>query len=89
MCLGPHGRAARRTALGLGQRAAVTLVVAGAARTDTGVDTALLRRAIDLLAKELSPSRAAAIAAQLTGATRAEAYALIQQRNPAQAPESD
>jgi len=70
-------------------RGEITLVVAGAARADSGIDTALLRRAIDLLAKELSPSRAAAIAAQLTGATRAEAYALIQQRNPAQAPESD
>lgn len=70
-------------------RGEITLVIAGAARADTGIDTALLRRAVDLLAKELSPSRAAAVAAQLTGATRAEAYALIQQRNPAQAPESD
>ena len=70
-------------------RGEITIVVAGAARADTGVDTALLRRAVDLLAKELSPSRAAAVAAQLTGATRAEAYALIQQRNPAQTPESD
>jgi hypothetical protein len=55
-------------------------VVAGAARAASGIDTALLRRAIDLLCKELSPSRAAAIAAQLTGATRAEAYALIQRQ---------
>ena len=70
-------------------RGEITLVVAGAARADTSVDTALLRRAIDLLARELSPGRAAAIAAQLTGATRAEAYALIQQRNPSAAPESD
>jgi hypothetical protein len=35
-----------------------------------------LRRAVELLSKELPPSRAAAIAAQLTGATRNEAYAL-------------
>lgn len=70
-------------------RGEITVVVAGAALADTGVDAALLRRAIDLLAKELSPSRAAAIAAQLTGATRAEAYALLQQRNPSQAPEGD
>jgi 16S rRNA (cytidine1402-2'-O)-methyltransferase len=61
-------------------RGEITIVVAGADRAATGVDTALLRRAVDLLAKELSPSRAAAIAAQLTGATRAEAYALIQHR---------
>ena len=70
-------------------RGEITIVVAGAARADMGVDTALLRRAVDLLARELSPSRAAALAAQLTGATRAEAYALIQQRNPFPAPESD
>ena len=68
------------------RRGEITIVVAGAARAATGVDTALLRRAIDLLSKELSPSRAAAIAAQLTGATRAEAYALIQHRNPSPSP---
>jgi 16S rRNA (cytidine1402-2'-O)-methyltransferase len=60
------------------RRGEITLVVAGAAREAAGVDAALLRRAVDLLSKELSPSRAAAIAAQLTGATRSEAYALIQ-----------
>lgn len=58
------------------QRGEITIVVAGAARQAAGVDTALLRRAVDLLSKELSPSRAASIAAQLTGATRSEAYAL-------------
>src|SRR6185437_11113612 len=58
------------------QRGEITIVVAGAPPAATGVDAALLRRAVDLLAKELSPSRAAAIAAQLTGATRNEAYAL-------------
>ncbi len=59
----------------------ITIVVAGAPReAATGVDTALLRRAVDLLSKELSPGRAAAIAAQLTGATRSEAYALIQRQ---------
>ena len=71
------------------RRGEITLVVAGAAATATGVDTALLRRAVDLLSKELSPSRAAAVAAQLTGATRAEAYALIQQRSHSPPPESD
>ena len=58
------------------QRGEITIVVAGAPPASTAVDTALLRRAVDLLSKELSPSRAAAIAAQLTGATRSEAYAL-------------
>jgi 16S rRNA (cytidine1402-2'-O)-methyltransferase len=63
------------------QRGEITIVVAGAAPAAAGVDTALLRRAVDLLSKELSPSRAAAIAAQLTGATRAEAYSLIQRQS--------
>jgi hypothetical protein len=35
-----------------------------------------LVRALELLLKELPPARAAAIASQLTGATRHEAYAL-------------
>lgn len=71
------------------QRGEITLVVAGADPASCGVDTALLRRAVELLAKELSPSRAAAVAAQLAGATRAEAYALIQQRSHSPVPESD
>lgn len=72
------------------RRGEITIVVAGAAREAVGVDTALLRRAVDLLSKELSPSRAAAIAAQLTGATRAEAYALIQRKGSSPPPpESD
>jgi 16S rRNA (cytidine1402-2'-O)-methyltransferase len=72
------------------RRGEITLVVAGAARDASGIDSALLRRAVELLSKELSPSRAAAIAAQLTGATRAEAYALIQLRGaPPHPPESD
>jgi len=72
------------------RRGEITIVVAGSERAATGIDTALLRRAVDLLSKELSPSRAAAIAAQLTGATRAEAYALIRHRSPsAPPPESD
>jgi 16S rRNA (cytidine1402-2'-O)-methyltransferase len=63
------------------QRGEITIVVAGAAPAAAGVDTALLRRAVDLLSKELSPSRAAAVAAQLTGATRSEAYALALRRS--------
>jgi 16S rRNA (cytidine1402-2'-O)-methyltransferase len=58
------------------QRGEITMVVHGAPATTSTVDQQLLRRAVDLLSKELPPSRAAAIAAQLTGATRNEAYAL-------------
>jgi 16S rRNA (cytidine1402-2'-O)-methyltransferase len=58
------------------QRGEITVVVEGAAESETTVDRQLLRRAVDLLSKELPPGRAAAIAAQLTGATRNEAYAL-------------
>jgi 16S rRNA (cytidine1402-2'-O)-methyltransferase len=58
------------------QRGEITLVVSGAPETSSSVDTQLLRRAVDLLVKEMPPGRAAAIAAQLTGATRSEAYTL-------------
>jgi 16S rRNA (cytidine1402-2'-O)-methyltransferase len=59
-------------------RGEITLVVAGAApATQHGADPAQLRRTMELLLKELPPGRAAALAAQLTGATRAEAYALV------------
>jgi 16S rRNA (cytidine1402-2'-O)-methyltransferase len=81
--------AQRSTAEDNFQRGEITIVVAGAARAAVGVDAALLRRAVDLLSKELSPSRAAAIAAQLTGATRAEAYALLTQRQSKPPSESD
>jgi 16S rRNA (cytidine1402-2'-O)-methyltransferase len=57
-------------------RGEITLVVHGAPAGAAGVDEQLLHRAIGLLAKELPPARAAAIAAQLTGATRQAAYAL-------------
>jgi 16S rRNA (cytidine1402-2'-O)-methyltransferase len=58
------------------QRGEITVVVRGAPPATSSVDRQLLRRAVDLLVKELPPSRAAAIAAQLTGAPRNEAYAL-------------
>jgi len=67
------------------QRGEITLVVQGAAPVTSSVDVQLLRRAVDLLLKELPPSRAAAVAAQLTGATRSEAYVLATRgtgRNP-------
>jgi 16S rRNA (cytidine1402-2'-O)-methyltransferase len=57
-------------------RGEITLVVHGAAPSSAGVDERLLRRTVDALVKELPPGRAAAVAAQLTGATRAAAYAL-------------
>ena len=67
---------ARRSGDANFQRGEITIVVDGAPPSTTSVDPQLLRRAVELLSKELPPSRAAAIAAQLTGATRNEAYAL-------------
>jgi len=67
-------------------RGEITVVIAGAApeRAISG-DTELLTRALQLLLEELPPARAAAIAAQLAGAKRSEAYelALRLQRGPA------
>jgi 16S rRNA (cytidine1402-2'-O)-methyltransferase len=59
------------------QRGEITLVVHGATAPTAGVDGQLLRRTVELLAQELPPGRVAALAAQLTGATRAAAYALL------------
>jgi len=67
-------------------RGEITVVVAGApAAGASGADGALLRRALQLLLQELPPARAAAIAAQLAGATRSDAYELALQlrRGPA------
>ena len=58
------------------QRGEITIVVHGATAPPAGVDGQLLRRTVELLSQELPPGRVAAIAAQLTGATRAAAYAL-------------
>jgi 16S rRNA (cytidine1402-2'-O)-methyltransferase len=57
-------------------RGEITLVVRGAPATAAGVDERLLHRTVEVLSKELPPGRVAAVAAQLTGATRAAAYAL-------------
>ena len=57
-------------------RGELTLVVRGARPSSAAVDERLLLRAIEVLSKELPPGRAAALAAQITGATRAAAYAL-------------
>ncbi len=61
------------------RRGELTVVVQGAPEQLQQVDQALLRRAVELLARELPPSRAAALAAQLTGASRSAAYALATQ----------
>jgi 16S rRNA (cytidine1402-2'-O)-methyltransferase len=62
-------------------RGEITVLVQGAAaREAQGVDPAELRRTLEVLLRELPPGRAAAVAAQLTGASRASAYALALQR---------
>jgi 16S rRNA (cytidine1402-2'-O)-methyltransferase len=61
-------------------RGEITLVVAGAAaERASGGDVRLLTRALELLLRELPPGRAAAIAAQLAGVKRSEAYELALQ----------
>ena len=56
------------------QRGEITLVVHGAVRARMNVDPQLLKRTVTLLLKELPPGKAAALAAQLTGVRRSEAY---------------
>jgi 16S rRNA (cytidine1402-2'-O)-methyltransferase len=56
-------------------RGEITLIVAGAPEgTASVVPAAELERVVALLARELPPSKAAALAAQITGARRSEAY---------------
>ncbi|MEO8309153.1 MAG: 16S rRNA (cytidine(1402)-2'-O)-methyltransferase [Pseudomonadota bacterium] len=57
-------------------RGEITLVVAGAPAGDCAPDDAFVARALDLLARELPPSRAAAVVAQLTGRRKADVYAM-------------
>lgn len=57
-------------------RGELTVVVAGAPAASPGVDATELRRVVTLLLQELPPGRAAALAAGLTGAPRAAAYAI-------------
>jgi 16S rRNA (cytidine1402-2'-O)-methyltransferase len=61
------------------QRGEITLVVQGAAPATDGADLSLMRRALELLLPELPPGKAAAIAAQLAGGRRADAYDLALQ----------
>jgi 16S rRNA (cytidine1402-2'-O)-methyltransferase len=69
-------------------RGEITLLVAGAPpAAEGGADPAQLRRTVDVLLKELPPGRAAAVAAQLTGATRAAAYAVaLRKEGPGEPP---
>jgi 16S rRNA (cytidine1402-2'-O)-methyltransferase len=62
------------------QRGELTVVVRGAPPGEHSVDLQLLKRAVELLGKELPPGKAASLAAQLTGASRSDAYELLKQR---------
>ena len=64
------------------QRGEITLVVSGAEEVPSAVDSQLLKRAVELLSKELPPGKAASLAAQLTGASRSEAYELLKTKEP-------
>ncbi len=57
-------------------RGELTVVVHGAPHAASATAGAELRRTMDILLRELPPGRAAALAAQLTGASRADAYAI-------------
>lgn len=57
-------------------RGEITLVVEGAPETAARVDPRALERAVSLLVRELPPGRAAALAAQLVGGKRSDAYAI-------------
>jgi 16S rRNA (cytidine1402-2'-O)-methyltransferase len=64
-------------------RGEITLVVHGAAQAEKRGESLQLERVVALLAKELPPGRAASLAAQITGAKRSDAYALISRTPPA------
>jgi 16S rRNA (cytidine1402-2'-O)-methyltransferase len=57
-------------------RGEITLVVQGARDGENKAESLQLERVVSLLIRELPPGRAAALAAQLTGAKRNDAYAL-------------
>jgi len=60
-------------------RGEITLLIEGLAdAAAAGTDRALLVRALKLLLPEMAPARAAALAAQIAGVKRSEAYALAQ-----------
>ena len=57
-------------------RGEITLVVEGASDAQGKGEALQLEKVVALLVKELPPGRAAALASQLTGARRNDAYAL-------------
>jgi 16S rRNA (cytidine1402-2'-O)-methyltransferase len=64
-------------------RGEITLMIEGAAKeAENGGDHELLARALQLLLQELPPARAAAIAAQLAGCKRSDAYQLALRMRP-------
>jgi len=58
------------------RRGELTIIVQGAPEAGGNAHLPELRRTVELLSRELPPAKAAALAAQLTGATRKQAYAL-------------
>jgi 16S rRNA (cytidine1402-2'-O)-methyltransferase len=61
-------------------RGEITLLIEGARTSgEDGADRALLARTLKLLLAHMPPARAAALAAQIAGVKRSEAYALAQQ----------
>jgi 16S rRNA (cytidine1402-2'-O)-methyltransferase len=61
-------------------RGEITLLTEGArTSSEDGADRALLARTLKLLLAHMPPARAAALAAQIAGVKRSEAYALAQQ----------
>jgi 16S rRNA (cytidine1402-2'-O)-methyltransferase len=67
-------------------RGEITLVVHGAPEAAGKADSVELERVVTLLLRELPPSRAAALAAQLTGARRNDAYALAMRLAKSESP---
>jgi 16S rRNA (cytidine1402-2'-O)-methyltransferase len=63
-------------------RGEITLVVRGAAQAENRGEKLQLERIATLLAKELPPGKAAALAAQITGAKRSDAYAILNRASP-------
>lgn len=57
-------------------RGEITVVVQGAPAANNAVEAQMLERAVSLLVRELPPGRAAALAAQLVGGKRSDAYAM-------------
>jgi 16S rRNA (cytidine1402-2'-O)-methyltransferase len=68
------------------QRGEITLIVQGAPQVQAVADLPLMRRALELLVPELPPGKAAAIAAQLAGGRRSDAYELAMRMRGEPAP---